>query len=209
MIIKIVITGGPCAGKSSAMQRIKEEISAYGYKVLFLPEIATELYNCGITACCFETNMDYQICQMKLQKEKETVFDMAARSMKAEKILIVCDRGAFDNKAYMSDEDFSQLLVMMGKNEKELRKSYDAVFHLVSVAVDAPEFYTTSNNNARQETLQEAAELDRGVLEAWKGHPYLRVIGNSKDFEGKLDSLIKEIISFLKEQESKASENLL
>ena len=122
---------------------------------------------------------------------------MAARAINADKVLIVCDRGALDNKAYMSDEQFAQALAITGEKESELLNSYDAVFHLVSVAADAQELYTTDNNEARKETAQEADELDRRVFAAWSGHPYLRAVDNSTDFKGKLDRLIKEILSFL------------
>ena len=42
-ITKIVITGGPCAGKSTAMSYIQNEFTKKGYAVLFVPETATEL----------------------------------------------------------------------------------------------------------------------------------------------------------------------
>ena len=42
-IITIVITGGPCAGKSTAMSHIQSYFSTLGYTVLFVPETATEL----------------------------------------------------------------------------------------------------------------------------------------------------------------------
>lgn len=201
-ITKIVITGGPCAGKSSAMQRIKEEISKYGYTGLFVPETATELITGGVAPWTCGTNVEYQLCQMKLQKAKEAVFDSAARSMKTDKVLIVCDRGAMDNKAYMSDEEFSYALEVLGENESELRDRYDAVFHLVSTALGAKQYYTVENNVARKETAEQAAYLDRKVLEAWNGHPNLRVIDNSTDFNGKLDRLIAEILSFLGETDN-------
>ena len=35
--------------------------------------------------------------------EKEKIFEHAARTMTSDKVLIVCDRGALDNKAYMDD----------------------------------------------------------------------------------------------------------
>ena len=37
-ISKIVITGGPCAGKSTAMSWIQNAFTQKGYVVLFLPE---------------------------------------------------------------------------------------------------------------------------------------------------------------------------
>ena len=42
-ITKIVITGGPCAGKSTAFSRIQEEFTTLGYKVLFISETALKL----------------------------------------------------------------------------------------------------------------------------------------------------------------------
>lgn len=42
-IFKVVITGGPCAGKSTAMSKMVEEFTAHGYTVLIVPETATEL----------------------------------------------------------------------------------------------------------------------------------------------------------------------
>ncbi len=196
-ITKIVITGGPCAGKSSAMQRIKEETVKHGYTAIFVPETATELITGGVAPWTCGTNAEYQICQMKLQLAKEAVFESAARSMNTDKVLIVCDRGAMDNKAYMSDEEFRYALETIGENESELRDGYDAVFHLVSTAIGAGDYYTVENNEARKETAEQAAYLDRKVLAAWDGHPYLRVIDNSTDFSGKLDRLTTEILSFL------------
>lgn len=44
---KIVITGGPCAGKSSAMSILQEELGRLGYKVLVVAESATEFMMSG------------------------------------------------------------------------------------------------------------------------------------------------------------------
>ena len=147
------------------------------------------------------TNEDYQNCQMKLQLEKEKVFEQAARSMKKEKVLIVCDRGELDNKVYMDESTFNSVLRNLHANELELRDNYDAVFHLVTAAKGAEEFYTTANNAARTETLDEAAALDDKLISAWTGHPHLRVIDNSASFEEKMKRLVAEISSFLGEPE--------
>ena len=121
--------------------------------------------------------------------------------MKDEKILIVCDRGALDNRAYMDDLEFSQVLAGIGETEVRLRDGYDAVFHLVTAAKGAERFYTTENNSARRETPAQAAALDDKLIAAWTGHPHLRVIDNSTDFSGKLKRLIAEIRAFLGEPE--------
>lgn len=109
-IHKIVITGGPCAGKSTALSWIQNAFTQRGYTVLFVPETATELITGGVAPWTCGTNLDYQKCQMKLQMEKERLFMQAAHTMDASKILIVCDRGAMDNCAYMTQEEFAQVL---------------------------------------------------------------------------------------------------
>ena len=198
---KIVITGGPCAGKTTGLNWIQNAFTSRGFTVLFVPETATELISGGVAPWTCGSNQEYQKCQMRLQCEKEKIFEYAAGTMDAEKILIVCDRGAIDNKAYMNDAEFAAASRYVGSNEVALRDSYDAVFHLVTAAKGAEEFYTTSNNTARTETPEEAAALDDKLIAAWTGHPHLRVIDNSTDFSGKMKRLISEISQFLGEPE--------
>lgn len=198
-ISKIVITGGPCAGKTTAMNWVQNAFTNRGYMVLFVPETATELISGGVAPWTCSSNGEYQKCQLRLQNEKEKIFEYAARTMNSEKILIVCDRGALDNKAYMNDAEFAAALDYIGSNEIEQRDSYDAVFHLVTAAKGAVEFYTTANNNARTETPEQAAALDDKLIAAWTGHPHLRIIDNSTGFEEKMKRLISEISFFLGE----------
>ena len=196
-ITKIVITGGPCAGKTTAMSWIQNAFTARGYTVLFVPETATELIGGGVAPWTCGTNLDYQKCQVRLQAVKEELFEQAARTMKAENILIVCDRGMMDNRVYMNEEEFSEILRSLNTNIVQMRDQYDAIFHLVTAANGAVEFYTTQNNTARTETPEQAIALDNKLIAAWTGHPHLRVIGNETDFETKMKRLIEEISSFL------------
>lgn len=201
-ITKIVITGGPCAGKTTGMSWIQNAFTEMGYAVVFVPETATELISDGVAPWTLNSNLDYQLCQMKLQLHKEAVFEEAATKMyNSDKILIVCDRGTIDNKAYMSDGEFNSALSKLKLNETELRDAYDAVFHLVTAAKGAEKFYTLSNNKARTETIEEAAAMDDKLISAWTGHPHFRVIDNSKGFEDKMKHLVAEISSFLGEPE--------
>lgn len=201
-ITKIVITGGPCAGKTTAMSWIQNAFTERGYYVLFIPETATELINGGIVPWTLESNTDFQKHLLKLQLEKEKIYESAAKKIfDKDKILIVCDRGIIDNKAYMSDGEFKYTLSELNLNETEVRDNYDAVFHLVSAAKGAKDFYTLSNNKARTETIEEAIQLDNKLIASWTGHPHFRIIGNSLGFEEKMKHLIFEITSFLGEPE--------
>ena len=128
-IRKIVITGGPSAGKTTGLSWIQNSFTKLGYTVLFVPETATEFISGGVTPWTCGTNLEYQKVQMTLQLEKERLFEQAARTMKADKILIVCDRGALDNKSYMNEEEYAEVLRYVGQSEEELLGRYDAVFH--------------------------------------------------------------------------------
>ena len=190
IVQKIVITGGPCAGKTTAMSWIANNLPQKGYRVLFVPETATELIGGGLTPWGCGTNLDYQRCQMELQLTKERLFERGARTMPADKVLIVCDRGAMDNKAYMTEAEFSRLCAELHTSEAALRDRYDAVFHLVTAAKGAEEAYTFANNAARYETVEQAVALDARIAAAWSGHAHLRIIDNSTAFEEKLERLL-------------------
>ena len=131
---KIVITGGPCAGKSTAMSWIQKHFTQLGWTVLFVPETATEFISGGVAPWTCGTNAEFQVVQMTLQREKERLFEQAARTMPKDRILIVCDRGMLDNRAYMNEEETEWVMEQIGANEVELRDQYDAVFHLVTAA---------------------------------------------------------------------------
>ncbi len=200
-ITKIVITGGPCAGKTTAMNWIQSNFTKRGYTVLFVPEAATELISGGVAPWVCANGAEFQTCVTKMQLAKERVFVQGAERMPVEKVLIVCDRGALDGKAYVTESEYATLLAELGHNEVRLRDEYDAVFHLVTAAKGAEQFYTTANNTARTETAEQAAALDDKLIAAWTGHPHLRVIDNSGDFDTKLKRLMAEIASFLGEPE--------
>jgi len=196
-IKKIVVTGGPCGGKTEAKKWIEKTGSELGYTVLFVPETATELIPGGVAPWTCGTNLEYQIVQCELQLKKEELFLRAAKGMPKEKILIVCDRGFMDNKAYMNDDEYSAVLNYLDLNEIDILNSYDGIFHLVSAGKGLAEFYQLESNAARIETADEAAILDDKILEAWKKHQNLKIINNAVDFDEKMRNLVSEISMFL------------
>ena len=199
VITRIVITGGPCAGKTTAMSWIQNAFTRKGYQVLFVDETATQLSKGGAPWKLTRNNREYQYRVTQLMLAKEEVFTAIAKTFEADKVLVVCDRGALDNRAYMNAEEFSYVLEKLHTSEVELRDHYDAVFHLVTAAKGAEQFYTLANNSARYETVEEAVRSDDSLIAAWTGHPHLRVIDNRYDFDEKMLTLIKEISSFLGE----------
>lgn len=197
-INKIVVTGGPCAGKTTGMSLIQSAFTKRGYKVLFVAECATELINSGLQPWNF-SRVNFQTAQMNMQLFKESMYEKAAEDSDYEKVLIVCDRGALDGKAFTDADTFREIVKNTGKSEVELRDNYDAVFHMVTAAKGAEEFYTLENNSARTETPEQARQADDRLIDAWTGHPYYRIIGNDGNFEQKMDTLIAEISKALGE----------
>lgn len=200
-VTKIVITGGPCGGKTTALERIRQVFTQKGWTVLFVPETATELINAGVTPVSCKNNQDFQCGLMRLQLEKEKVYMNAAKGMKNDRVLLVCDRGAMDNKAYMGKEEFTYVLSELGESEAHLRDQYEAVFHLVTAADGARKYYGNTNNTARYENAETAVEIDRKIIAAWVGHSHLRIIDNSTGFEEKIQRLIDLITAFVGDPE--------
>ncbi len=201
-ITKIVITGGPCAGKTTAMSKVKESFEKEGYNVILVPETATELICSGIAPWTMDSKTNYQLYQMKLQFEKERIYSEAACHLsKCRKLLVILDRGAMDNKAYLTGEQFDTILSALELTEEEILGRYNAVFHLVSAAKGDGEAYSLASNSARTESADEAADIDDRLLTVWENHPYRRIIDNSVDFGQKISILIQEIGDYLKKHQ--------
>lgn len=197
-IVRIVLTGGPCAGKTTAMNWIQNNFQKQGYKIIFIPEVATEIITAGITPWEINNDINFQETILDMQLEKEKLYEEAAKKMPYDKILIVQDRGVMDSKAFMTKKDFNYLLKSKGLNEIKLRDSYDAVFHLVTAAKGAKKYYNL-DNPARKETIEEAVKSDDKLIESWTGHPHFRIIDNSTDFDTKMKRLMREISCVLGE----------
>lgn len=194
-ITRVVITGGPCAGKTTAFGRIEQELTKNGYKVFIVPETFTDMHNGGIKLLEYDT-VTFQTLLMKYLLYKEEIYTEAAKAAKEDKVVILFDRGMIDNKAYMSAEDFKKVLRNLGKTEIQLRDEYDAVIHLVTAANGAEKFYSL-DNKARYETIEMAREVDNKLIRAWTGHPHFRIVDNSTGFDEKINRLVKEIYSVL------------
>ena len=207
-VTKIVLTGGPCAGKTTALVRIIEYFSTRGFQVYTLPEVPTMYSAAGIDYLTEDKAYFYQeekaTMQMQLYLE-DRFADIAASCGKP--ALIVCDRGTMDISAYMTEDMWQAILMEIGTDTIRLRDSrYDAVLHLVTAARGAEKYFTNANNQYRSEGLELARELDKKVASAWTGHPHLRIIDNSEDFEQKIRNVIREISRLIGTPEPIANE---
>lgn len=195
-IWKFVITGGPCAGKTEAIKIVKQDLSNKGLKVIAVPETATELITSGITPWELGKNEFQYLILDRVMNKEETALKAAAKLK--QDVVIIYDRGILDGKVYIEEEDFMNELKKYNENEKTVLDRYNAVFHLVTAANGAEDFYTLANNEARTETIEVARILDEKLIEAWRKHKNLKIIDNSTNFEQKMSRLLKEIENVMK-----------
>ena len=205
MVKKIVLTGGPCAGKTTALAKIEQDLISLGYKVFVVGESATELIKSGVRPFgdkCLNL-VEFQKIIMLYQYQKEEVYDKVSEQYDSDNVVIIYDRGLLDNKAYISDKEFREVLryisYIKGKKitEEDLIDRYDMVIHLVTAADGKREAYTLENNNTRTEGIEEAISLDRNTMRAWLKHPNLKIIDNEESFNTKIDNAMEKIYELL------------
>lgn len=195
-IIKFIgLGGGPCAGKSSVIATLCEEALSLGYLPLVNHEIATELHNMGVWFDKIDP-LEFQRVLMRLLIYKENMLREVAQMSNYDKIVVICDRGIIDSKAYLKDkEQYKALLEELCLNELEANIRYDKLLFLNSLAVAQPLLYMQlkETNKARHESVQQAREMNALSLEACNGHDNLRIITNDQDVERLLFLAKKEL----------------
>lgn len=193
---KIVLTGGPCGGKSTVLRAIKEE---FGDQIVLVPEVATILLEGGFPVpgkdlpWSEEWQTAFQSAILPLQKSLEDAREMVAKSKCCR--LVICDRGILDGAAYTPgglDEFNSRYNV----NTAAALARYGAVIHLESLATADPEKYGKSGNEGRFEPLERARSLEMATRSAWSGHSHQIIVSGRRGIDGKISEVIG-IIRFI------------
>ncbi|XP_044731899.1 TRPL translocation defect protein 14 isoform X2 [Chrysoperla carnea] len=192
-VYRLVLTGGPCGGKTTGQSRLSTFFENMGWKVFRVPETATVLLSGGVKfsdlseqeALKFQENLLRTMMQIE-----NTFFELGRSSTK--NCLIICDRGAMDASAFISKEKWEKMMQNNGWNSVELRDNrYNHIVHMVSAANGAEDFYSCEDHACRSEGVVLARERDYNAASAWIGHPYFDVIDNSTDFETKIKRMIE------------------
>lgn len=196
-VYKIVLTGGPCGGKTTSLARLSPYLRERGFEVITCPEAFSILISNGMSfdylAAVEGMERVVQDTVMDMQIGLEDGFERVLRA-RGKPAVLLCDRGLMDGSAYMDPEAWERLLDKRDVQcVSELREGrYNAVFHLVTAAEGAEQFYTLENNAVRTETPELARELDHMTRNAWVGHPNLKIFDNSTGFEEKMQRIVEE-----------------
>jgi thymidylate kinase len=112
---KIVITGGPCSGKTTGMTMLQSTLKGLGYRVYIAPEAATMYFLAGIEFGDLGNPMLSSMFQKTIINAQvfcENSLDRYARTT-GEKSVILCDRGTMDGRAYMDAAAFDEVIHCM------------------------------------------------------------------------------------------------
>lgn len=218
-VVRIALTGGPCAGKSSALSQLRQQCTQAGFDVYSAPEVATILFNSGVMFPSTEQGVfTFQLALMKLQLRLERSMTSVAEATGRPSI-VVFDRGLFDAKGYMSETTWEHVLQELnsrtddhlerdGVTEEYLLQRYDGVIHLTTAADGALKYYKwgkttddSGNTVIRGESPEAAVRLDQTMRQCWSAHPRHIIISNSEEdgFQGKLNKAVKAVLDIAEE----------
>jgi predicted ATPase len=174
---RIVVTGGPGGGKTTAADLFRREM---GDRVVVVPEAATLLFSGGFPRYSEPSaRMSAQTAIFHVQRNLEDV--QATRF--ADRVLL-CDRGTVDGAAYWPSENPHAFFEHVGTSfEQELHR-YDAVIFFETAAAGG--LPIEGNNPVRVESNEQALQLDASLRKLWSHHPRFEFIPNNHSFMKKI-----------------------
>lgn len=193
----VVLSGGPSAGKSSALALLKARLSARNYQVVTVPETATHFFGNseGFQPEWLGTDayLQMQVIFMDHQIHLEESFKAFSKLHPTKRAVLLLDCCIFNSKVYSSDEVWQQLLNYPGRtptSDEELMARYDMVVHMTTCATKGHyEYGPGSNNPARYHTPEQAKEQDDRCLEVFAKHPQLRMVPYCEKFSDKISQV--------------------
>lgn len=191
----IVLTGGPCGGKSSILAVIRDRLRKRGMQVIAVPEYATHFFanSDGFQPEWAGTAKEQGLQNIFLayQLMQEDMFhDFASLNSKPSVLLL--DRGVMDQKSFTSEEIWHAALRKRNVTERQLLDRYDLVVHLGTCAkVGEYEWGPGSNNPGRYHSPEEAAKLDSVCEDAYREHKQFRSVPYFCKFQDKVDQVMK------------------
>lgn len=173
---RIVLTGGPGGGKTTAADLFRREI---GDGVVIVPEAATLLFGGGFPRPTEPTGR--RSAQTAIYHVQRNLEDVQA-ALYPDRVLL-CDRGTVDSAAYWPGTAEDCFAALDTSLSAELSR-YDAVLFFESAAVGGERI--EGGNPIRTEATAEAARLDAALRALWSRHPRFVLLPHTPSFFDKL-----------------------
>lgn len=190
---RIVLTGGPGGGKTTAADLFRREI---GERVVVVPEAATMMFSGGFPR--YREGYAIHAAQRAIYHVQRNLEDVQAAEYPGR--ILLCDRGTLDGAAYWPGDPEAFFEAMESTLEAELGR-YDGVIFFESAAVGG--FGIEGGNPERTETIGEAAELDAVLRSIWSRHPNFRLVPHQRSFLRKITTgfeLLEDMLGHLLEE---------
>jgi predicted ATPase len=174
--IRIVLSGGPGGGKTTAADLFRREI---GDRVVIVPEAATILFQGGFP----RTNnpVALKIAQTAIFHVQRHLEDVQS-ALYPERTLL-CDRGTIDGAAYWPGKPSGYFKSVGTTLKKELLR-YDVVIFFETAAAGGSSI--EGGNPIRTESMDEAVELDAKLRALWSQHPRFILVPHNPSFFKKI-----------------------
>ncbi len=202
MVNTVLLTGGPGAGKTTALKYIldrREDFARNNINLIPISETATRLIE--FHGCRMNSLKEFQTAVLTQQMNLEKIIKSACNNPNNKMdTLILCDRGTLDGFCFCPTDMFLSILSTAGISDRELLNGYDYIFHLISPARECPEFYTLSTNKSRIETVDEAKEADFINERIYGKHSNYIQIHNDLGVPGKYERLYQMLLNINKEK---------
>lgn len=181
---RIVLTGGPGGGKTTAADLFRREI---GDKVVIVPETATMLFTGGFPRV---GEPKARAATQRAIFHAQVALEDIQGALYPDRVLL-CDRGTIDGAAFWPDEAPEGFFETMETTlERELRR-YDAAIFFESAAVG--DISIEGGNPARTESNEQARLLDMALRDVWSKHPNFHFIPHSTSFFAKLQDGLRQL----------------
>ena len=184
---KIVLTGGPCGGKTESLQFITHELRNKFSPVNFVDETANSLLTLGYMPSNNISVFDFQNLLFKIQFLKE--YKQESKSK-----ILICDRGLFDGKVYIDETSFQKLLAFNYVKEKEISSTYDIALYFRSIAHEYPNIFVA---NRIYESPEIGVIRDEMCLDIWKNKILPIDYDNNSGFENKKKIIFSSLRQYL------------
>lgn len=186
---RVVLTGGPGGGKTTAADLYRREI---GERIVIVPEAATLLYSGGFprggaSGVCKATQQAIYYVQKNLED---------AQFANYQNRVLLCDRGTVDGAIYWPDNPAGFFETLGTNLEKELSR-YDAVLFFETAAVGG--ISIEGGNPIRIESNKEALILDQQLKALWSQHPRFIFIPHDASFIKKIYAGLIKLVDIVEQ----------
>lgn len=184
---RVVLTGGPGGGKTTAADLYRREI---GEDVVVVPEAATILYMGGFPRA--GQNGVREATQRAIYHVQRNLED--AQSAHYRSRVLLCDRGTIDGAAYWPG-DPSGFFKHLGTSLEAEMDRYDAVLFFETAAVGG--ISIEGGNPARVESMEEALRIDQKLKTLWSQHSRFVFVPHSTSFIKKVNRGLLELATIV------------